>query len=241
MAETVKNTETQERPSAPAPAAPEPGKGSLFPVAARLWVLLGALAWGTALAYLLSSWPAFGSEVAELSRAGAPLRGMALAAGGALSALLAWLGLLKFGGKLAWAKPGLGKWARGSALAGALAMAGFGAFSFYLVPPTTSLWWVTLWSGKLLGFALSLKPVLFPAAGILLAVGYGAYLFLNRERSADFLIETEGELRKVSWPARKEYLGSSVVVLIVVVVVSLFLTAVDHGLSWLMQVTKIGF
>ena len=88
---------------------------------------------------------------------------------------------------------------------------------------------------------MRVKPILFPAAGIFLGLGYGAFLFLNRERSADFLVETEGELRKVSWPARKEYVGSSVVVLIVVLVVSLFLTAVDHGLSWLMQVTKIGF
>jgi preprotein translocase SecE subunit len=45
----------------------------------------------------------------------------------------------------------------------------------------------------------------------------------------------------VSWPARKDFLGSAVVVLVVVVVVSLFLTAVDNGLSWLMQKTKIGF
>jgi preprotein translocase SecE subunit len=241
MPESVKNMEKQEGPSAPAaPQAPaKPGSG--FLLAARIWVLLGALCWGATIAYLLSGFSAMGPEVGALSRINAPLRGGGLAAGGAAAALLAWLGLIKFGKKLDWAKPGLGKWARGAALAGALAVVGFGGFSFYMVPPTSSVWWTDLWKNRVLGFLVTLKPILFPAAGIFLALGYGAFLFLNRERSVDFLVETEGEMRKVSWPARKEYVGSSVVVLVVVLVVSLFLTAVDHGLSWLMQVTKIGF
>lgn len=241
MPEMVENKEKQERPSAPAPTPSAPGKGSAFPLIARIGVLAGALAWGTSLAYLLSAWPAMGGEVQSLSQTGAPLRAMALGAGAALSALLAWLGLVKFGSKLAWSKAGLGKWARGAALGGALSVALFAGFSFYMVPPTASVWWTNLWTGKLLGFSLTLKPMLFPAAALFLTLSYAVHLFLNRERSADFLIETEGEMRKVSWPARKEYVGSSVVVLIVVLVVSLFLTAVDHGLSWLMQVTKIGF
>jgi preprotein translocase SecE subunit len=233
--------EKQEGPSAPAaPQAPAKA-GSGFLLAARIWVLLGSLCWGTAAAYLVSGFSWAGPEVGALSRVGAPIRGGGVAAGAAVAALLAWLGLIKFGKLLDWARPGLGKWARGSALAGALAVVGFGAFSFYMIPSTTSVWWADLWKDRVLGFLVIVKPILFPAAGILLLLGYGAYLFLNRERSADFLIETEGEMRKVSWPARKEYVGSSVVVLIVVLVVSLFLTAVDHGLSWLMQVTKIGF
>jgi len=241
MPEMVENKEKQERPSAPAPVSPAPGKGSAFPLIARVWVLAGALAWGASLAYLLSALPAMGAEVAPLSRFGAPLRMWALAAGAGLSAVLAWLGLIKLGGKLAWAKPGLGKWARGAALGGGLSIAIFAAFSFYMVPPSGSVWWTTLWTDKVLGFTSTLKPMFFASAALFLTLGYGIHLFLNRERSADFLIETEGELRKVSWPARKEYVGSSVVVLVVVLVVSLFLTAVDHGLSWLMQVTRIGF
>ena len=243
MAESVKNMDKEKQGSSPAPAptAPGPGRSPLFPVLARVWVVIGAFCWGATLAYLLSGWATMGEVVGPLSRVNAPIRMFAGLAGGVLAALLAFLGAVKFGKKLDWSKSGLGRFARGIALGGAVAIAGFAAFSFYMVPPTTSLWWVDLWRGTVLGFTLMLKPILFPAVGILTTLGYAAHLFLNRERSADFLIETEGELRKVSWPARKEYLGSSVVVLIVVLVVSLFLTAVDHGLSWLMQVTRIGF
>jgi preprotein translocase subunit SecE len=63
----------------------------------------------------------------------------------------------------------------------------------------------------------------------------------NRESWANFLVETEGEVKKVSWPARKEYLGSALVVVVVIAVVSLFLWASDAGLSRVMQKLKIGF
>ena len=49
------------------------------------------------------------------------------------------------------------------------------------------------------------------------------------------------KIKKVSWPPRKEYVGSSFVVVVVVVVISLFLHFVDKGLSALMAGLGIGF
>jgi preprotein translocase subunit SecE len=89
---------------------------------------------------------------------------------------------------------------------------------------------------------LAIKPVLFPAAGIFLVSLLVAHLYLNRPKPAEFLIETEGEIRKVAWPARKEYLGSSAVVVVVIIILSLYLFAVDKTLSELLvKWLKVGF
>jgi preprotein translocase subunit SecE len=45
-----------------------------------------------------------------------------------------------------------------------------------------------------------------------------------------FLVEARNELKKVTWPTRKQSLASTSVVIIVVVIVSLFLGMVDFGL-----------
>ncbi|MBN1829221.1 MAG: preprotein translocase subunit SecE [Deltaproteobacteria bacterium] len=46
-----------------------------------------------------------------------------------------------------------------------------------------------------------------------------------------FLREARVELKKVAWPTPKQALGSTSVVLVVVVIVSLFLGLVDMGLT----------
>ncbi len=54
-------------------------------------------------------------------------------------------------------------------------------------------------------------------------------------RSVQFLREVKIELKKVTWPTRKQTLGSTLVVLILVMVISLFLGVVDMGLSTLIR------
>jgi len=44
----------------------------------------------------------------------------------------------------------------------------------------------------------------------------------------EFLKETREELKKVVWPTREEVLGSTMVVLGAVVLISIFLYSVDH-------------
>lgn len=55
-------------------------------------------------------------------------------------------------------------------------------------------------------------------------------------KSVQFLREVKVELKKVTWPTRKQTVGSTVVVLILVLIISFFLGAVDIGLSSLIRV-----
>ena len=51
----------------------------------------------------------------------------------------------------------------------------------------------------------------------------------------EFLQLVKAELQKVTWPTRKETYGSTVVVIVLVLMVAVFLWVVDTGLSALIQ------
>jgi len=55
------------------------------------------------------------------------------------------------------------------------------------------------------------------------------------QKSIQFLREVKIELKKVTWPTRKQTMGSTVVVIVLVVIISLFLGLVDFGLSSLIR------
>lgn len=77
---------------------------------------------------------------------------------------------------------------------------------------------------------LRLNPALL-LAGLLLASGlYGLHWYLAKPKSADLLIETEAEMRKVTWPSMAEAVNSSVVVIVCV----LFLMAYLAGADWVL-------
>jgi preprotein translocase subunit SecE len=54
-------------------------------------------------------------------------------------------------------------------------------------------------------------------------------------RAQEFVREVVAEFRKVSWPSRQELINSTVVVITVTVVVSLFLGAVDVVLARIVE------
>jgi preprotein translocase subunit SecE len=56
------------------------------------------------------------------------------------------------------------------------------------------------------------------------------------DKSMQFLREVKIELKKVTWPTRKQTMGSTVVVIVLVVIISLFLGLVDVILSGLIRV-----
>jgi preprotein translocase subunit SecE len=56
------------------------------------------------------------------------------------------------------------------------------------------------------------------------------------DKGLQFLREVKVELKKVVWPTRKQTIGSTVVVLILVIIISIFLGMVDMGLSSLIRV-----
>jgi preprotein translocase subunit SecE len=53
--------------------------------------------------------------------------------------------------------------------------------------------------------------------------------------SVQFVKEAWQELKKVNWPGRRETLGGTGVVLILVIIISIFLGLIDFGLSRLVK------
>lgn len=79
-------------------------------------------------------------------------------------------------------------------------------------------------------------PVVNPAflislgiAGLLILLS--AYACFSARRSSDFLIDTESEMKKVSWPTIKEVIKSSIVVIIAIIILAVYLFVVDIGLD----------
>jgi len=52
---------------------------------------------------------------------------------------------------------------------------------------------------------------------------------------SQYLKDSKGEMKKVTWPSRKATIGLTWVVLVVVLIISLYLGVVDLGLSKLIK------
>ncbi|MEI6258326.1 MAG: preprotein translocase subunit SecE [Deltaproteobacteria bacterium] len=70
------------------------------------------------------------------------------------------------------------------------------------------------------------------------AIAGGAMYKINNkyvDQALQFLREVKVELKKVAWPSRKQAMGSTIVVVMLVLLVSFFLGIVDIGLSSLIK------
>ncbi len=65
-------------------------------------------------------------------------------------------------------------------------------------------------------------PIGIVAAGVLLV-----FWIVNRAGSADFMIATEGEMKKVSWSSKREIIGGTKVVIATTLILAMLLWAVD--------------
>ena len=63
--------------------------------------------------------------------------------------------------------------------------------------------------------------------GLVAILGLFMLWMVNRPRSADFMIVTEGEMKKVSWSSRKEVIGSTKVVIVTAFMLAGILFGVD--------------
>lgn len=148
------------------------------------------------------------------------------------------LGVVLFGlasrwwkSRFEWRKPGQGRWVRGCAAGSVLLLALYGARSLYYLRASGSYWSMPLVSTSLLGQNLSIIPMFFPAAGTFFLSSFFCYLLLNRPAWVEFLIETEGEMKKVSWPARAEFMGSSMVVILMTAGMAALLFLLDLAIN----------
>lgn len=88
-------------------------------------------------------------------------------------------------------------------------------------------WWTStfLWIGF---FEKSIYYGHIVSILVLLAlVALSFFVTFKWQRPSDFLIETEAELKKVSWPSKPEWRGSSTAVIVTVILMAIFLVIVD--------------
>jgi preprotein translocase subunit SecE len=114
--------------------------------------------------------------------------------------------------KLTIYKPGQGKNTRLASGIVTAGLVGMGNYRLYekLVANNVNLW----------------ISVMVPV-GIFVLLTILVFLLINRQSVADFLINAEGELKKVSWSSKQEIYVSTVVVIVVVILMASMLGLAD--------------
>jgi len=103
---------------------------------------------------------------------------------------------------------------------------------------------VAYYVSDLLG-ATNLSQYLIFGIPLVIFAALAALMFwvVNRPRSADFMIATEGEMKKVSWSSKKEIVGGTKVVIATTLILAMLLLAVDLAFGFFFKwigVLKIG-
>ena len=76
--------------------------------------------------------------------------------------------------------------------------------------------------------------------GVFLVFAWLIYWVVNTQKIADFMVDAEGEMKKVSWSSRKEIMVSTTVVVVVVAIMAVFLGVVDVAFSYFFsEIVKI--
>lgn len=71
------------------------------------------------------------------------------------------------------------------------------------------------------------------AIAFVLALGSAGFWLLGRSpRTVDFLIATEGEMKKVNWSTRREVTGSTGVVIFTMLAIAVFCFVCDRAFAW---------
>jgi preprotein translocase subunit SecE len=65
------------------------------------------------------------------------------------------------------------------------------------------------------------------------------FLVVNTPKIAEFLIMTESEMRKVTWPTRREVINSTKIVILLTLALAFLLWVVDLGFYKLFEALKI--
>jgi len=63
---------------------------------------------------------------------------------------------------------------------------------------------------------------------------------VNTKKAIQFLKEVRAELRRVTWPARKDTIAGTAIVVLIVCITALYLGIVDLGLSKLVKMVLQG-
>lgn len=115
-------------------------------------------------------------------------------------------------------KKGQGKYTRLGTGFGLAVLTGLGCLRLYQILQATEL---NLWVQTLL------------PAGLFVFFAALIYFIVNKKNIADFMISSEGEMKKVSWSSRQEIVVSTTVVIAVVIIFAVMLGVLDLFFAWL--------
>jgi len=139
-------------------------------------------------------------------------------------------------------KPTQGQRVRRATMLGLLVLLGAGVY--VLVAHGTLVTGPDTWALRIpfTDRTIPLLPDVSLTAPLLLAAGafWFSYRVVNLPTFADFLIATEAEVNKVSWPSRRSVTQDTVVVLATVVMMTVFLFAVDFAWGWILSRPVVG-
>ena len=122
-----------------------------------------------------------------------------------------------------------GRFARGAAFWMLSIFSYYGSTTFYAF-----LSWD--WARSDLGFtvpvlALPVDASLILSVVLFIVISLGLRFAINQQKLADLLIDTEGELKRVTWPSWPETWNGSLVVVVTVVTMLILLAGADMILS----------
>jgi len=130
-------------------------------------------------------------------------------------------------------KHGQGKYTRIGTVAGAAVIGALGCYQLYVQLEPID-WGLSRKAG--LWIATMVPAGLFGLLGLLMV------WLMNKPSLADFLIASEGEMKKVSWSSRQEIAVSTFVVIVVVIVLAVVLGVTDISFrlffAWLMDIRR---
>ena len=112
-------------------------------------------------------------------------------------------------------KPGQGKYVRWGTVASVVLVGGGGVYWLLEKTPLVSTDNIGLKVGVTAGWALMTVLI--------------AFFVVNKPNLAEFMIMTESEMRKVTWPSRRELVSSTKIVILLTALMGLILWIFDFG------------
>lgn len=122
-------------------------------------------------------------------------------------------------------KPEQGKWTRLGTFIGCGAVIAWGAiflFEQLSIYEGDEAWRLMVTTGIPIAFAVIFGSVIW-------------WITYGNRKTGDFMIATEGEMKKVSWSSRREVIGSTKVVILFTVLLTIFLFVVDVTFQYLFK------
>lgn len=127
-------------------------------------------------------------------------------------------------------KPGQGRWTRGlTAVGGMIVAILLAKYAFDQLQAV----------GEARESALRMWLQATIPTAIVLGAGWLVLWAVNSPGPCEFFIATEGEMRKVNWSSKKELVGSTKVVVFVVLALAGFLFCVDLFFTWIFSLIGV--